>query len=654
MYKLEDNNKENLYSSTQAQLTSSQPHISHQSSRTMSNTIKPSSVHNTRGTHHTQYNTDYHCSNEEHNLSGKKRIRSHNNSIDTTNNKTHDNNIFSQTINLSHYHSTNNTSKSTSGRSGSNNDNTVKRARALTPEPVSISIASSTVKGDIDSDYITSDCSVQSSSSIRYTDDVDTSASKYSTSITSELDSTLYHSHNDPLTQSSRTSSHASVDTQLLQHMTAQYITAPITRSKSNHTQNNDNQKYDNTQSQQIHINQSRSVSDVTRTTRSRSTASLSTLCSVETIMLDLDPLQLEEMFISEKKYQPSKDYYTWQQHLEPSMRPILFDWLMEVSQEFHLGRETYHLACNYVDRYLSMNASTPAIDQQKQQLRTTRRTAKPGCIDDPNRTITRSNLQLLGVTCLSVAAKFEEIYPPSNNDFATTTDGAYTTQQIDLMERSILKTLQWNLHSVTTYTWLKMLVKAVTQRLALDYQIKYQQLNDSNNLSELKSTNNLLRAIELHVNDITQVLISINMFERTMILIDLASLDTHFLEYYPSAIAMSAFILIYVQNYNYYTNTQLFSHMSDACKQQWFTFPIDEYVSELTGYSIDILQQCITRLTPYLQLALIDSIHYPQRRTVTDQHLDELKIPKAELYGRQIHYTRALTLVQVTQQKLP
>ena len=41
------------------------------------------------------------------------------------------------------------------------------------------------------------------------------------------------------------------------------------------------------------------------------------------------------------------------QPHLQPRMRAILFDWMMEVAQEFTLGRETLHLAFNLVDRYL-------------------------------------------------------------------------------------------------------------------------------------------------------------------------------------------------------------------------------------------------------------------------------------------------------------
>lgn len=39
-------------------------------------------------------------------------------------------------------------------------------------------------------------------------------------------------------------------------------------------------------------------------------------------------------------------------------MRAILIDWMMEVSMEFTLKRETFHYALNYVDRYLSTEAN--------------------------------------------------------------------------------------------------------------------------------------------------------------------------------------------------------------------------------------------------------------------------------------------------------
>ena len=82
-------------------------------------------------------------------------------------------------------------------------------------------------------------------------------------------------------------------------------------------------------------------------------------------------------------------------------MRCILVDWLVEVCDEFNLLPETLYLAVLYVDRYLSVV------------------------------NVLRTNLQLVGVTCLYIAAKFEEIFPPDIKEFAYITDDTYTKREV-------------------------------------------------------------------------------------------------------------------------------------------------------------------------------------------------------------------------------
>lgn len=71
------------------------------------------------------------------------------------------------------------------------------------------------------------------------------------------------------------------------------------------------------------------------------------------------------------------------QRDINHTMRGILVDWLVEVAEEYKLVPETLFLAVNFIDRCLS----------------------KYSC--------QRSSLQLVGVTCMLIAAKFEEIYAP-------------------------------------------------------------------------------------------------------------------------------------------------------------------------------------------------------------------------------------------------
>lgn len=111
---------------------------------------------------------------------------------------------------------------------------------------------------------------------------------------------------------------------------------------------------------------------------------------------------------------------------LQPRMRSILLNWLSEVSEVYQLHRETYYLAVDFFDRYLSVQSNIP-----KQQL------------------------QLIGVTCLFMASKMEEIYPPKVKDFAYVTDGACTVEQIITKELVILRCLKWKLSSLTVNSWL-------------------------------------------------------------------------------------------------------------------------------------------------------------------------------------------------------
>ena len=89
-------------------------------------------------------------------------------------------------------------------------------------------------------------------------------------------------------------------------------------------------------------------------------------------------------------------------------MRGILVDWLVEVAQEYKLVSETLFLAVNYIDRYLSSEVAP------------------------------RRKLQLVGITCMSVAAKYEEIYPPQIDEFCYITDNTYTRDEVLAMEQQV------------------------------------------------------------------------------------------------------------------------------------------------------------------------------------------------------------------------
>lgn len=113
---------------------------------------------------------------------------------------------------------------------------------------------------------------------------------------------------------------------------------------------------------------------------------------------------------------------------LQPRMRAILLDWLIEVCEVYKLHRETYYLTIDYLDRYLTLKTG-----------------------------ISKNQLQLIGITCLFVASKVEEIYPPKLNEFAYVTDGACTEEDILKQEVLVLQALNWSITPVTIMGWVSI-----------------------------------------------------------------------------------------------------------------------------------------------------------------------------------------------------
>ncbi|XP_076227534.1 G2/mitotic-specific cyclin-B [Nomia melanderi] len=116
-----------------------------------------------------------------------------------------------------------------------------------------------------------------------------------------------------------------------------------------------------------------------------------------------------------EKQFPISKGYLTGQE-VTPKMRSILIDWLVEVHQQFHLMQETLYLTVAIIDRFLQAF-----------------------------RSIDRKRLQLVGVTAMFIASKYEEMYSPDVSDFVYVTDNAYSKVEIFQMEMLIARTLDYS-----------------------------------------------------------------------------------------------------------------------------------------------------------------------------------------------------------------
>lgn len=109
-------------------------------------------------------------------------------------------------------------------------------------------------------------------------------------------------------------------------------------------------------------------------------------------------------------------------------MRSILIDWMIEVLFKFKMRQETLYMTVNLLDRYLSQ------------------------------RQVTRQHFQLVGVACILIATKVEEIHQIRTKDLSYITDKAFSSQEIVAQESSILQVLNFSLTGPTIYSFVNRL----------------------------------------------------------------------------------------------------------------------------------------------------------------------------------------------------
>lgn len=108
-------------------------------------------------------------------------------------------------------------------------------------------------------------------------------------------------------------------------------------------------------------------------------------------------------------------------------MRSILVDWLVDVHNSFNLLQRTLHVAYRFLDAYLVLEETSKA------------------------------ELQLVGITCLWIASKYEEIYPPKLKVFVEVTANTYTAEQMLDMETKIMRVLGFNLVKPTSISFIDL-----------------------------------------------------------------------------------------------------------------------------------------------------------------------------------------------------
>lgn len=134
----------------------------------------------------------------------------------------------------------------------------------------------------------------------------------------------------------------------------------------------------------------------------------------------------LNTLTTAEDDYVAKPEYLTLNQpFLDAKVRTVLMGWMGEVSEDLWFCRDTFHMSCNYVDRFLQLTPKVP-----------------------------KDQLQLIGLTCLYIASKMEEVQMRNVNDYLSSACNIYTEEQMMKCEIKIITVLDFRLNPPTLNLW--------------------------------------------------------------------------------------------------------------------------------------------------------------------------------------------------------
>ncbi len=132
------------------------------------------------------------------------------------------------------------------------------------------------------------------------------------------------------------------------------------------------------------------------------------------------------------------------QTEISASYRAALVDWLVEVHQKFSLSADTLHLCITVVDRYMQTTL------------------------------VRRDRLQLVGVTALLIASKYEDTIPPAIRDLVSVAARVFTGADVVAMEGAMIASLRYQVSFPTPRTFLQRYLCVIDAELLLALHAEY------------------------------------------------------------------------------------------------------------------------------------------------------------------------------------
>ncbi|XP_021299479.1 putative cyclin-B3-1 isoform X4 [Herrania umbratica] len=148
--------------------------------------------------------------------------------------------------------------------------------------------------------------------------------------------------------------------------------------------------------------------------------------------------------WITEAQNASLESYMSIQTDITPRMRGILVNWLIEVHLRFDLMQETLYLMVTLLDRFLS-----------EVQIK-------------------KNDMQLVGLTTLLLASKYEDFWHPRVKDLISISAETYTSEQMLKMEKLILKKLKFRLNAPTPYVFMLRFIRAAQSDTKVEHLAFY------------------------------------------------------------------------------------------------------------------------------------------------------------------------------------
>ncbi|CAB4276960.1 unnamed protein product [Prunus armeniaca] len=164
--------------------------------------------------------------------------------------------------------------------------------------------------------------------------------------------------------------------------------------------------------------------------------------------------------WVSEAQNPPLENFMLIQADITPHMRGILVNWLIEVHFKFELMQETLYLMVTLLDQYLSQV------------------------------TIKKDEMQLVGLTALLLASKYEDFWHPRVKELISISAESYTRDQVlgmvsilpvqtinsgfAFQEKLMLKKLKFRLNAPTPYVFMLRFLKAAQSEPKLEHLAFY------------------------------------------------------------------------------------------------------------------------------------------------------------------------------------